>query len=134
MAHFKKFNNNYDKLSIVTEQETGEWQLHGRKYSGKPKGLASMVSISGGRSSTESSSMSDSTQGSRARHAQTTGTAQQWGLGKTAMLSHRMAKPGKGVKNSPSTTEMAQQLTVLTVLTEVLSSIPSTHMVAYNHL
>ena len=30
--------------------------------------------------------------------------------------------------------EMAQQLRALTTLLEVLSSIPSNHMVAYNHL
>ena len=30
--------------------------------------------------------------------------------------------------------EMAQQLTALTALPEVLSSIPSNHMVAHNHL
>jgi hypothetical protein len=30
--------------------------------------------------------------------------------------------------------EMAQQLRALTALPEVLSSIPSNHMVAYNHL
>jgi hypothetical protein len=30
--------------------------------------------------------------------------------------------------------EMAQQLRALTVLPEVLNSIPSNHMVAYNHL
>jgi hypothetical protein len=30
--------------------------------------------------------------------------------------------------------EMAQQLRALTVLPEVLSSIPSNHMVAHNHL
>jgi hypothetical protein len=30
--------------------------------------------------------------------------------------------------------EMAQPLGALTALTEVLSSIPSTHMVAHNHL
>ena len=30
--------------------------------------------------------------------------------------------------------EMAQQLRALTVLPEVLSSIPSKHMVAHNHL
>jgi hypothetical protein len=30
--------------------------------------------------------------------------------------------------------EMAQQLRVLTALLEVLSSIPSNHMVAHNHL
>jgi hypothetical protein len=30
--------------------------------------------------------------------------------------------------------EMAQQLKALTALPEVLSSIPSTHMVAHNHL
>ena len=32
------------------------------------------------------------------------------------------------------TEEMAQQLSTLTALPEALSSIPSNHMVAYNHL
>jgi hypothetical protein len=32
------------------------------------------------------------------------------------------------------TGEMAQQLRALTALPEVLSAIPSNHMVAYNHL
>jgi hypothetical protein len=37
-------------------------------------------------------------------------------------------------KDWKETGEMAQQLRVLTVLLEVLSSIPSNHRVAHNHL
>jgi hypothetical protein len=36
--------------------------------------------------------------------------------------------------NAMRPVEMAQQLRALTVLPEVLSSIPSNHMVAHNHL
>jgi len=37
-------------------------------------------------------------------------------------------------KDKEGAGEMAQRLTALTALPEVLSSIPSNHMVAYNHL
>jgi hypothetical protein len=37
-------------------------------------------------------------------------------------------------KNKPEAREMAQRLRALTSLPEVLSSIPSNHMVAHNHL
>jgi hypothetical protein len=52
----------------------------------------------------------------------------RWGHG-YAYLSTRNEKiwfPGAG--------EMAQQLRALTALPEFLSSVPSNHMVAYNHL
>ena len=38
------------------------------------------------------------------------------------------------IKSDFGAGEMAQQLGTLTVLPEVLSSIPSNHMVAHNHL
>jgi hypothetical protein len=42
---------------------------------------------------------------------------------------------GLGVKKAwPWAGEMAQQLRALTALPEILSSIPSNHMVAHNHL
>ena len=43
-----------------------------------------------------------------------------------------MIYPGK--KLAREAVEMAQSLRALTVLSEVLSSIPSNHMVAHNHL
>jgi hypothetical protein len=45
------------------------------------------------------------------------------------MVEHFKKLKGEGVAG-----EMAQWLRVLTALPEVLSSIPSTHMVAHNHL
>jgi hypothetical protein len=42
----------------------------------------------------------------------------------------RMAKE----KRNPRVGEMAQQLRTLTALPEILSSIPSSHMLAHNHL
>jgi hypothetical protein len=48
-------------------------------------------------------------------------------LPSTLVLSYfKKQKPGAG--------EMAQRLKALTTLPEVLSSIPSNHMAAYNHL
>jgi len=52
---------------------------------------------------------------------------------KTTLRFHlaplRMAK----IKNSGDTGEMAQRLRALSALPEVLSSVPSNHMVAHNH-
>jgi hypothetical protein len=43
-------------------------------------------------------------------------------------IHYKINKTGEGAG------EMAQQLGALTVLPEILSSIPSNHMVAHNHL
>jgi hypothetical protein len=48
---------------------------------------------------------------------------------------YRMDKPKPLKRNrEPEAGEMAQRVRILTALPEVLSSIPSNHMVAHNHL
>jgi hypothetical protein len=49
---------------------------------------------------------------------------------------HRSPAPEANapIKNEDGAGEMAQQLRALTEFPEVLSSIPSNHMVAHNHL
>jgi hypothetical protein len=51
-------------------------------------------------------------------------------------LSNVKGKWGEGIrrKKGAGAREMAQQLRALDALPEVLSSIPSNHMVAHNHL
>jgi hypothetical protein len=52
-------------------------------------------------------------------------------LSKTCRTPHRISKCEKQRQRAG---EMAQWLRALTTLSEVLSSIPSNHMVAHNHL
>jgi hypothetical protein len=52
------------------------------------------------------------------------------------VLPHRRKKQNKTKTKKPDlgVGEMVQRLKTLTVLSEVLSSIPSNHMVVHNHL
>ena len=56
------------------------------------------------------------------------------GLGNRVRTSQRQEHLSRALKPEEEAGEMAQQLRGLAALPEVLSSIPSTHMVAHNHL
>ena len=55
-------------------------------------------------------------------------------IDQTAGTTTSKALNFKNLRNLFRAGEMAQQLRALTVLPKVLSSIPSNHMVAHNHL
>jgi hypothetical protein len=55
-------------------------------------------------------------------------------LGSTTAILRPYSTPQRIKINKEGAGEMAQQLRALTALPEVLSSIPSNHMVAHNHL
>jgi hypothetical protein len=58
----------------------------------------------------------------------------QWWLTIVTPASVTQSASSRPVKNPDTPEEMAQRLRALTALPKVLSSIPSNHMVAHNHL